>query len=204
MFDFSNPINQLILCLRPNKEKSIARWSEGDFCSSLVKNLPMIRRQSTHRQLISRRPEHFNSQLNFSRRSGDVWANSLIRQRPEEDTCRPPLSDLWATVQKFAEKKCRRPNGDQPFSVQLPAGLPRMIAQRSEGVHKRKVAGRRLADLPQITRRSPLDLRAVSHGWSTGDLPITPRDTLQQYKSRTLVEELTSQADLKVDTTFAF
>ena len=83
------------------------------------------------------------------------------------DTVRLPLGDPWATVWNIAEKKRRRPNGDQPLSVQPPRGAPQIIAWRTTGVYKRKLTGWRLADFKPITSRSPLDHAR----FPTGDRP---------------------------------
>ena len=109
------------------------------------------------------------------------------------------LGDPWATVGYLAEKIRRRPNGHRGISVQSSRASSRVMERRSTNVYKGKLTGRRPSDSRAFICRSPHG----DHGWSHGDQSIHLLDPSQQYKSRTLVDEITRRADLKVDTTIA-
>ena len=124
----------------------------------------------------------------FSSSAGTPW-----------DPVWSPLGDPWATVGNLAGKICRRPNGDRGISVRSSGTSSRVLERRSTDVYKGKLAGRWPADSRAFICRSPHG----DHGWSHRDLSIHLLDPSQQCKSRTLVDELTRRADLKVDTTIA-
>ena len=71
----------------------------------------------------------------------------------------------WATVRNLVEKKRLRPKRDLPLSVRPPLDSPLMIARRSNGVYKRKLAG---GD-SQIPCRSPICHRSIIARLPTSD-----------------------------------
>ena len=103
------------------------------------------------------------------------------------DTVWPSGGDLWATVRNLEEKIHSRPNEDRPLSVRPPRDSPRMIAQRSSGVYRRKLIGRWLADVPLVpgeaTARQSLDHRMMYCRRPKGDLPITTGTPLNSIKA---------------------
>ena len=119
----------------------------NEFCFPSVKNPAMIWRQSPHWRLIRRRPGNFSLQLKFAGRPGMPERFYSSGGIPRD-----------TVIRNLAEKKRRR---DRPLSVRPPRDSPRMIARRSSGVYKGKLARQRLADSGPIACRSPLDHRAV-------------------------------------------
>ena len=143
---------------RPNREKLIVG-------SKLRRLLHQIRQKSggrrpnkhswsAHPLLIRRRPEHFNSQLNFAGWSADVTQINSSAGVPR-GAAQSPAGLRSATRGNLGcnwrKKTHRRPHGHPPFSVGTPDGDPGVICRQPR--HGKSPNGDRTA----TCRRPPGD-----------------------------------------------